>query len=185
MIRAVCNFFKGSEVIPWPKVDSCSEVQIVIDAMCVKYEVPPIKVIVKSQKWVEWFAGEGVQACAFWPNEDEEDAGFGKYIVFDGQSCRISGNDRNIPIKIEHKHQVVARMHTIIHEFIHHYYYHHQGINTNNHCKNFRKMEKKMNAEYGIYYFYAKNKYAKHFHNFWGIPYGNKKPTSKDRGWLV
>ena len=58
----------------WPKVDSCSDVQSVIDVMCAEYEVPPIKVIVKSQKWVEWFAGEGAHACAFWPNDDEEDA---------------------------------------------------------------------------------------------------------------
>ena len=32
----------------WPKVDSCSDVQSVIDVMCAEYEVPPIKVIVKS-----------------------------------------------------------------------------------------------------------------------------------------
>ncbi len=58
----------------WPKVDSCSEVQNFIDQMCLVYEVPPIKVIIKSKKWIEWFAGKGVSACAFWPNEGEEDA---------------------------------------------------------------------------------------------------------------
>ncbi len=168
----------------WPKVDSCSDVQSFVDSMCETYKVPPIKVIVKSTNWVEWFAGEGVSACAFWPNEGEEDAHFGKYIVFDGQTCRISGKDRNVPIKVNHKWQVVEKIHTIIHEFIHHYFYHHHGINTDNHGKEFRKMEKKMNAEYGIYYFYAWNKYAKYFHNFWGIPFGSKKPTPKDRGWV-
>jgi hypothetical protein len=169
---------------PWPKIDSCNEVQEFVNQMCSEYDVPFIKVIVKSTKWVEWFAGEGVSACAFWPNDDEEDASFGKYIVFDGQTCRISGKDRNVPIKIQHRNSVVERFHTVIHEFIHHYFYHHHGINTNDHGKEFRKMEKKMNAEYGIYYFYAANRYAKHFHNFWGIPFGNKKPSPKDRGWI-
>jgi len=185
VIKMICNFFKGAKQILWPKVDSGSEVQIFIDSMCAEYEVPPIKVIVRSKKWVEWFAGEGVSACAFWPNEDEEDAKFGKYIVFDGQTCRISGKDRSIPIKIEHKWQVVERMHTIIHEFIHHYCHHHHGMHTGDHCKIFRKMEKNINAHYGIYYIYSWYNYAKFFHNFWGIPFGNKKPTAKDRGWLV
>ena len=58
---------------------------------------------------VEWFAGADVTACAFWPNEGEPDAGFGRYIVFDGQTCRISGKDRNIPVKINHKEQVVVQ----------------------------------------------------------------------------
>lgn len=168
------------QIRKWPKVDSCSEVQQFIDAMCAEYEVPPIKVIVKSKEWVQWFAGEGVSACAFWPNEGEEDAKFGKYIVFDGQTCRISGNDRNIPIKIEHKWQVVERIHTIIHEFIHHYY-HHNGIDTIGHGKVFRNMEKKINAQYGIYYIYSWYNYAKCFHNFWGIPFGNKKPSAEYR----
>ena len=168
---------------PWPKIDSCSLVQQFIDQMCTKYEVPPIKVIVKSQKWVEWFAGKGTHACAFWPNEGEEDAGFGKYIVFDGQTCRISGKDRSIPIKIQYRKTVAERFHTVIHEFIHHYFHHHYAMDTGDHGKDFRKMETKINAEYGIYYFYASNRYAKHFHNFWGIPFGRKKPTAKDRGW--
>ena len=55
----------------WPKIDTCSEVQQFIDRMCELYDVPQIKVIVKSKRWVEWFAGLGVSACAFWPNEGE------------------------------------------------------------------------------------------------------------------
>ena len=35
----------------WPKIDTCSEVQQFIDRMCELYDVPQIKVIVKSKKW--------------------------------------------------------------------------------------------------------------------------------------
>ena len=168
----------------WPKVDTCGEVQQFIDMMCEEYHVPPIKVIIRSTYWVEWFAGKGVIACAFWPNEGEEDAGFGRYIVFDGQKCRISGNERN-PVKIQHRYETAERIHTIIHEFIHHYFHHHEGINTSNHGRTFRQMEKKMNAKYGIFFFYAWNNYAKYFHNFWGFPFGKKSPNAADRGWEV
>ena len=41
----------------WPKVDTCGEVQQFIDTMCEEYHVPPIKVIIRSTSWVEWFAG--------------------------------------------------------------------------------------------------------------------------------
>jgi hypothetical protein len=51
------------------------------------------------------------------------------------------------------------------------------------HGRNFRKMETKINAEYGIYFFYARNNYATWFHNIWGFPFGRKPPTPKDRGW--
>ena len=174
--------FPKKEKKRWPKIDSCKEVQQFIDEMCKDYSVPPIKVIVRSKNWVERFAGKGVSACAFWPNDDEEDAAFGKYIVFDGQTCRISGKERN-PVKIKHKSQVAERIHTVIHEFIHHYFYHHYGINTSNHGPKFRHMEKKMNAEYGIFFIYSWYKYAKHFHNFWGFPFGKRKPSKADRGW--
>lgn len=166
----------------WPKIDTCSEVQQFIDRMCELYDVPQIKVIVKSKKWVEWFAGLGVSACAFWPNEGEEDANFGRYIVFDGQTCRISKKDRN-PVKIDHRFQVVERIHTVIHEFIHHFFHYHFGVNTSSHGRRFRKMEKQINAKYGIYFFYACNRYAKYFHNFWGFPFGKRKPSRIDRGW--
>ena len=33
----------------WPKIDTCSEVQQFIDRMCELYDVPQIKVIVKSK----------------------------------------------------------------------------------------------------------------------------------------
>ena len=175
-------FSKKNSFINWPKVDTCREVQQFIDVMCEEYQVPPIKVIIRSTNWVEWFAGKGVIACAFWPNEGEEDAGFGRYIVFDGQKCRISGKERN-PVKIQHRYQAAERIHTIIHEFIHHYFHHHEGVNTSNHGRKFRQMEKKMNANYGIFYFYSCNKYAKFFHNFWGFPFGKKRPSAADRGW--
>ena len=168
----------------WPKIDSCSEVQTFVDQMCLEYDVPSIKVIVKSKNWVEWFAGVGVSACAFWPNEGEPDAGFGRYIVFDGQTCRISGKDRNVPVKINHREQVVVRIHTVIHEFIHHYFHHHFGVNTDGHGSRFRQMEKKMNAEYGIYFFYSWSNYAIIFHNFWGFGFGKRKPNAADRGWI-
>nr|AIF00621.1 hypothetical protein [uncultured marine group II/III euryarchaeote KM3_136_C10] len=183
MIRKICDFFKRAKQILWPKVDSCSEVQRFIDVMCAEYDVPAIEVIVKSKQWVSWFAGKGVSACAFWPKDEEDKSG--RYIAFDGETCRISGRDRNTPIRIDHRWQVAEKMHTIIHEFIHHYFHHHYGINTQDHCKKFRGMEKQINAEYGIYYVYGSNRYGKHFHNFWGWPYGNSKPTAKDRGWLA
>ena len=41
----------------WPKVDTCGEVQQFIDTMCEEYQVPPIKIIIRSTSWVEWFAG--------------------------------------------------------------------------------------------------------------------------------
>ena len=107
-------------------------------------------------------------------NEGEEDADFGRYIVFDGQKCRISGKERN-PVKIQHRYQTAERIHTIIHEFIHHYFHYHEGINTSKHGRRFRQMEKKMNAQYGIFFFYAWNNYAKYFHNFWGFPFGKKE----------
>jgi len=175
-------FSKKNSFLNWPKIDTCREVQQFIDEMCEEYHVPPIKVIIRSTNWVEWFAGKGVIACAFWPNEGEEDAGFGRYIVFDGQKCRISGKERN-PVKIQHRYQAAERIHTIIHEFIHHYFHHHEGVNTSNHGRKFRQMEKKMNANYGIFYFYSCNKYAKFFHNFWGFPFGKKRPSAADRGW--
>ncbi len=182
MIRAVYNFFKGPKHIPWPKVDSCSEVQGFIDAMCVEYEVPPIKVIIKPKWWMDWFAGEGVSGCAFWnPRENMTE----RYIVFNGETCRISANDRSTPIIIHYRYQVVVKIHTIIHEFIHHYFHHHHGMHTGDHCKIFRKMEKQMNAEYGIYYIYNRENYGMFFHNFWGWIYGESKPSAKDRGWLA
>ena len=173
-----------SKIKKWPKIDSCSEVQAFVDQMCIEYDVPAIKVIVKSTRWVEWFAGAGVSACAFWPNEGEPDAGFGRYIAFDGQTCRISGNDRSIPIKIKHRYQVAVKVHTVIHEFIHHYFHHHYKINTDGHGSMFRKMEREMNAEYGIYFFYSMNNYARMFHNFWGFGFGKRKPNATDRGWV-
>ena len=182
MIRAVINFFKGPTNILWPKVDSCSDVQAFVDAMCKEYDVPLIQVIVKSKNWVTWFAGEGVSACAFWHKDEEDESG--RYIAFDGETCRISGRDRNTPIRIDHRWQVVEKVHTIIHEFIHHYFHHHYGINTEDHCKKFRKMETRINSEYGIYYVYGFSRYGGIFHNFWGWPYGFSKPTAKDRGWL-
>jgi hypothetical protein len=181
MIRKICDFFKRAKQILWPKVDSCSEVQSFIDAMCVKYEVPPIKVIVRSKQWIEWFAGEGVWGCAFWHPEDKIPD---RFIAFNGEVCRISGKDRNPPIKIHYRWQVVAKIHTIIHEFIHHYFHHHHGMNTGDHCKIFRKMEKQINAEYGIYYMYNRKNYGMFFHNYWGWVYGESKPSAKDRGWL-
>jgi len=165
----------------WPKVDSCSDVQKFVDSICSEYDVPNIKVMVKSKGWVEWFAGNGSSACAFWP-EDKDD--YQRYIAFDGETCRISGKDRNIPIKIKYRCQVAEKIHTIIHEFIHHYFHHHEGINTDNHCRKFRKMERKINSQYGIYYVYGFNRYGKCFHNFWGKPFGFSKPTPKDRGWV-
>ena len=167
----------------WPKIDSCNEVQEFIDNMCHEHAVPSINVIIKSPSWVEWFAGLGVSACAFWPHEGEEDAGFGRYIVFDGQTCRISGKERTVPIKVESVRLVVERIHTVIHEFIHHYFHHHHGVNTDDHGPLFRVIEKKMNAEYGIYYVYSTNGYATMFHNFWGKPFGKRRPTPEERGW--
>ena len=164
-------------------MDSCGDVQSFIDRMCEEYDVPPIKVIVKSSSWVQWFAGEGVSACAFWPHEGEEDAGFGRYIVFDGQTCRISGKERSVPIKVDSVKAVVERFHTVIHEFIHHYFHHHHGINTDDHGPSFRTMEKSINAQYGIYYVYASNGYATMFHTFWGKPFGKRRPTPNERGW--
>ncbi len=183
MIRAVINFFKMPIHSSWPKVDSCSEVQRFIDAMCAEYEVLSIKVIVRSKQWISWFAGKGVAACAFWP-EDEEDKS-GRYIAFDGESCRISGRDRNTPIRIDHRWQVVVKIHIIIHEFIHHYFHHHHGMHTGDHCIRFREMEKQINAEYGIYYMYDRKNYGIFFHNYWGWFYGKSKPSAKDRGWLA
>jgi len=184
MIRAVINFFKGPTNILWPKVDSCSDVQAFVDAMCKEYDVPPIEVMIKSTKWIEWFAGQKSAACAFWGKDEVEDE-LDRYIVFDGETCRISGRDRNTPIRIDHRWQVAEKIHTIIHEFIHHYFYHHYRMNTEDHCRKFRKMEKKINAIYGIYYIYGYDRYGRHFHNFWGWPYGSSKPTAKDRGWLA
>ena len=120
----------------------------------------------------------------FGQNEGEPDAGFGRYIVFDGQTCRISGNDRNVPIKIKHRERVVVRIHTVIHEFIHHYFHHHFDVNTDGHGSRFRQMEKKINAEYGIYFFYSWSNYAIIFHNFWGFGFGKRKPNATDRGWI-
>nr|ADD92984.1 hypothetical protein [uncultured archaeon MedDCM-OCT-S04-C163] len=150
--------------------------------MCLDYKVPPIHVIIKSKKWVEWFAGLGTIACAFAFPEDDHGVEFSRFIAFDGMTCRISGKDRNIPIKIKHRYQVAIRIHTIIHEFIHHYFMY-QGMRDEGHGKNFRKMERKINAEYGIYFFYASNNYGIWFHNFWGFPFGRRPPTSEDRGW--
>jgi len=166
----------------WPKVDSCSEVQHFINKMCLDYKVPPIHVIIKSKKWVEWFAGLGTIACAFAFPEDDHGFEFSRFIAFDGMTCRISGKDRNVPIKIKHRYQVAIRVHTIIHEFIHHYFMY-QGMRDEGHGKNFRRMERKINAEYGIYFFYASNNYGIWFHNFWGFPFGKRPPTSEDRGW--
>ena len=174
--------FWKKETKKWPKVDSCSEVQHFIDQMCLEYEIPPIHVMVKSKKWMEWFAGLGTSACAFTFPNDVHEIEFSRYIAFDGQTCRISGKDRNVPIKVKHRHQVVMRVHTIIHEFIHHYFFHH-GMRDEHHGRNFRKMETKINAEYGIYFFYARNNYATWFHNIWGFPFGRRPPTPKDRGW--
>ena len=86
----------------WPKVDSCSEVQYFIDQMCLDYKVPQIKVIVKSKKWIEWFASLGTMACAFWVPEDNLGIEFRRFIAFDGETCRISGKDRNVPVKVKH-----------------------------------------------------------------------------------
>ena len=184
MIEMICNFFKGAKQILWPKVDSGSEVQRFIDSMCAEYEVPPIKVFIKSKRWIDWFVGkEGVSACAFWPKDEGDKPG--RYIAFSGESCRISGRDRNTPIRIDHRWQVVVKIHTIIHEFIHHYFHHHHGMHTGDHCKIFRKMEKQINAEYGIYYMYNRENYGMFFHNYWGWIYGRSKPSAKDRGWLV
>ena len=74
-------FWFKTQFDKWPKVDTCGEVQHFIDMMCEEYQVPPINVIIRSTSWVEWFAGEGVIACAFWPHEGEEDVDFGRYIV--------------------------------------------------------------------------------------------------------
>ncbi len=166
----------------WPKVDTCGEVQQFIDEMCQEYHVPSIKVIIKSAYWIECFATKRVMACAFWwPNDEEEDAGFTRYIAFDGHKCRISVKERN-PVKIHHRFQTAETVHIIIHEFIHHYFHHHEGISTSNHGRNFRQMEKKMNADYGIYFFYGGNNYAMWFHSFWGFPFGKKRPNAADRG---
>ena len=174
-----------TKIKKWPKIDSCSEVQAFVDQMCLEYDVPAIKVIVKSKSWVEWFAGAGVWACAFWwAQDDKSDEDFVRYIAFDGQKCRISGKDRSIPIKIKHRHQVAERVHTVIHEFIHHYFHHYFKINTDGHGSMFRKMEREMNAEYGIYFFYSRDNYARMFHNFWGFGFGKRKPNATDRGWI-
>ena len=165
----------------WPKIDTCGETQEFVNQMCIEYDVPFIKVIVKSKKWIEWFAGKGVVACAFRYGEGSE---LEKYMAFDGQRCRISGSERNIPIKIKHRWQVVERVHTVIHEFIHHYFWLHHDMDTANHGREFRKMETQMNAEYGIYFVYSRSNYGTFFHTFWGIPYGNKMPSSKERGWI-
>jgi len=168
----------------WPKIDSSNEVQHFVNKMCAEYDVPFIKVIVKSKKWMEWFAGKGVSACAFWPCEGYEGDNIEKYIAFDGQTCRISGNERSIPIKISQRRQIVERFHTVIHEFIHHYFFHHYRMSTKYHGKEFRKIEAKINSEYGIYFFYSKNNYAMWFHNFWGVPYAWGKPRHDERGWI-
>ncbi len=184
VIGTICDFYKRPKFILWPKADSCSDVQAFIDAMCEEYDVPYIEVMVKSKQWVEWFVGQKACACAFWSElEKKEDSV--RYIAFDGETCRISGRDRNTPIRIDHRWQVAEKIHTIIHEFIHHYFSHHHNMDTKDHCRKFRKMEKKINAKYGIYFIYVYTKFGKHFHNFWGWPYGYSKPTAKDRGWLV
>ncbi len=179
MVR--CMFWKR-RTKKWPKVDSCSEVQHFIDQMCLDYEVPPIHVIVKSKKWMDWFTDLGTRACAFRFPEDDQRIEFSRFIAFDGEACRISGKDRNVPIKVKHRHQAATRVHIIIHEFIHHYFFH-QGMMDEGHGKNFRKMETKINAEYGIYFFYKSNNYATWFHDFWGFPFGRRPPTPEDRGW--
>ena len=168
----------------WPKVDTCGEVQQFIDTMCEEYQVPPIKIIIRSTSWVEWFAGECVIACAFWPSKTIYLPKSASSSPSFGQKCRISGKERN-PVKIQHRYQTAERIHTIIHEFIHHYFHHHEGINTSKHGRRFRQMEKKMNAQYGIFFFYAWNNYAKYFHNFWGFPFGKRRPNAADRGWEV
>ena len=33
-----------------------------------------------------------------------------------------------------------------------------------------------------FFFFYSWNKYAKFFHNFWGFPFGKKRPSAADRG---
>jgi len=164
----------------WPKVSNCEEVQAFVDQMCEEYNVPPIKVMIKSSGWMDWFSGEeGIPAFAFYPkiNGNVE-----RYIAFDGSKCRISGKVRNKPIKVSSKSKAAWRVHIIIHEFIHHYF-HHEGINTSNHGRTFRQMEKKMNAEYGIFFFYAWNNYAIYFHNFWGFSFGKNRPNAAGRGW--
>lgn len=133
----------------WPKVDSCSEVQYFIDQMCLDYEVPQIKVIVKSKKWIEWFASLGTVACAFWVPEDSLGAEFRRFIAFDGETCRISGKDRNVPVKVKHRHQAATRVHIIIHEFIHHYFYH-QGMRDEGHGRNFKKWKGKSTLNTGF-----------------------------------
>ena len=50
-------FWFKTDFNKWPKVDTCGEVQQFIDTMCEEYQVPPIKVIIRSTNWVEWFAG--------------------------------------------------------------------------------------------------------------------------------
>jgi hypothetical protein len=178
MITRIIEYFRNNPR-PWPKIDSCSEVQAFIDEMCMEFGVPPIHVIVKSNNWIEWFAGKGVIACAFWPDGGASNE---RYIAFDGQTCRISGNNRNIPIKIETRWEVVQRIHTVIHEFVHHYIVHHYGSNEPYHGKTFREMERKINSIYGVYFVYSGD-YGGWFHNFWGVPFGYSKPTMKDRGW--
>ena len=178
MIQEIFDYFRN-DPRSWPKIDSCSEVQGFIDEMCVEFSVPHVHVIVKSKKWIEWFAGKGVIACAFWPNGKLGDE---RYIAFDGLTCRISGNDRNIPINIGTRAEVVQRIHTVIHEFIHHYIVHHYGSNEPNHGRKFRIMERKINSMYGVYFAYSGD-YGCWFHDFWGRPFGFSKPTKKDRGW--
>ena len=96
----------------WPKVDSCSEVQHFIDQMCLNSEVPHIKVSVKSKKRIEWFASLGATACAFAIPIDDQGIEFKRFIVFNGEACRISGKNRNVPIKVKHRHGSVPNIGT-------------------------------------------------------------------------
>ena len=123
-------------------MDSCGDVQNFIDTMCDASRRP-------THQGHREIIVMGPMVCRgrrlslrFWPNEGEEDAGFGRYIVFDGQTCRISGKERSVPIKVDSVKAVVERFHTVIHEFIHHFFHHHFGINTDDHGALFRAMER-------------------------------------------
>ena len=153
----------------WPKVDTCEEVQQFIDTMCEEYQVPAIKVIIRSTSWVEWFAGKDVIAFSFWPHEGEEDADFGRYIVYlTGKNAEflVTRNPRKNTAQMPNCKRTTPlsmNLFTIISIIMK------ESI--------VRIMEENLDRwrknECSIwYFFFYENNYAKYFHNFWGFPFG-------------